>query len=243
MTKCVVTATWDDVPHLTEQQKADLRDSYPAHERDARTKGIPILGSGRVFDIPEEALYEGFIEIPSHWPRLVAVDFGIAHPFAAIWMAWDRDRDTIHIYDALRVSDQSVNQHVPAIRSKGEWIPVAWPHDGLQRDKGSGVQLAAQYRAAGLNMLPDHATFENGSNGTEAGISEMKNRMETNRFKVGKHLHEWFEEYRLYHREKGLIIKLRDDLLSASRIGVMSLRHATIKPTSKPLKYQKMGNI
>jgi hypothetical protein len=35
---------------------------------------------------------------------------------------------------------------------------------------------------------------------------------------------EWFEEYRMYHRKDGMIVKERDDLMSASRIAVMMKR-------------------
>ena len=43
----------------------------------------------------------------------------------------------------------------------GTYVSVAtaaWPHDGFQHDKGSGDQLAEQYRAQGLTMLAEHAT-------------------------------------------------------------------------------------
>src|SRR5262249_23303757 len=43
------TATWDDAPHLDAAQKARMLESYPPHERDARTKGLPKLGEGSVF--------------------------------------------------------------------------------------------------------------------------------------------------------------------------------------------------
>jgi hypothetical protein len=107
-----------------------------------------------------------------------------------------------------------------------QWLPWAWPHDGLQHDKGSGEQLAAQYRAQGLKMLPMRATFEDGSSGVEAGIAEMLDRMQTGRFKVFAHLNDWFEEFRLYHRKDGLIVKAGDDLLSAARYARMMRRHA-----------------
>jgi len=40
----------------------------------------------------------------------------------------------------------------------------------------------------------------------------------------------WFSEFRLYHRKDGLIVKERDDRISASRYGLMMLRHAITKP-------------
>jgi hypothetical protein len=63
--------------------------------------------------------------------------------------------------------------HAAAIKPWGAWIPCAWPHDGLQHDKGSGQDLAAQYRAQGLNMLQERATFEDGGSGVEAGVIGM----------------------------------------------------------------------
>jgi hypothetical protein len=41
--------TLDDVDHYTAEQKAAIASSYQAHEREARTKGVPTLGSGRIF--------------------------------------------------------------------------------------------------------------------------------------------------------------------------------------------------
>ncbi|WP_411393478.1 hypothetical protein [Xylella fastidiosa] len=87
--------------------------------------------------------------------------------------------------------------------------------------QGSGEQLAEQYRQQGLSMLGQRATFTDGTNGLEAGVTEMLDRMHTGRLKVFSHLTEWFEEFRLYHREDGRIVKHHDDLLSATRYAMM----------------------
>lgn len=225
----VTTMTIDDAEHYTEEQKKAIIASYPAHELEARTKGVPMLGSGRVFPVSEEKITEDRIEIPAHWPRIVGLDIGWDHPAAAVWLAWDRDTDTIHIYDCWRERETTPAMQAPIIRAKGAWIPVSWPHDGLQHDKGSGEQLAEQYRQAGLNMLPERATFEDGTNGVEAGVLDMLQRMQTGRLKVARHLNEWFEEFRLYHRKDGKLVKERDDLMSATRYGIMMLRFAEVE--------------
>jgi len=54
----------------------------------------------------------------------------------------------------------------------------------------------------------------------------MLERMQTGRWKVFRHLEDWFQEFRLYHRKEGRVVKLADDLLSASRYAMMMLRHA-----------------
>jgi hypothetical protein len=56
----------------------------------------------------------------------------------------------------------------------------------------------------------------------------MNDRMTTGRFKVFAHLTQWWEEYRTYHRKAGLIVKLNDDILSATRVGVMMKRYAKV---------------
>jgi hypothetical protein len=152
------------------------------------------------------------------WPRICGLDFGWQHPTAAVWIAWDRDSDTAYVYDCYRVAEKTPAEHYIAIRSRGAHIPIAWPHDGLQHDKGSGLQLAQQYRDQGLNMLEDKATAApmdgedegTGGNSVEAAVMDMLDRMQTGRLKVFSNLNDWFEEFRMYHRKDGKIVKLKD---------------------------------
>jgi hypothetical protein len=151
------------------------------------------------------------------------MDFGWDHPTGGVKLAWDRDADTIYVTTATGSARQRRHSR-RALKPWGDWLPWAWPHDGLQHDKGSGEALAQQYRDQGLNMLPERATFEDGGNGVEAGIAEMLDRMLTGRWKVFDHLEDWFAEFRLYHRKDGLIVKLNDDRISASRYAMMMRR-------------------
>jgi hypothetical protein len=110
--------------------------------------------------------------------------------------------------------------------------------------EGAGKPLADQYKAQGLNMLHEHAQHTDGST-VEAGLMEMLTRMEGGRFKVFKHLNDWFEEFRLYHRKDGRVFKERDDLMSATRYAVTMLRHARSVQASKAfdrdLHYPEQG--
>jgi phage terminase large subunit-like protein len=232
----VTTMTIYDALHYSDTQRQNIINSYPSHERDARAKGIPTLGSGAVFPISEDTIKEPTIQIPAFWPRIVGIDFGWDHPTAVAWIAWDRDNDVVHVYDAYRAKETTPIIHAATINAKGNWIPVAWPHDALQHDKGSGETLANQYRKLGVNMLKDKATHTpnkgeeegTGGNGVEAGLMEMLERMQTGRLKVAAHLQEWFDEFRMYHRDNGKLVKLDDDLLSATRYAIMMLRHAKV---------------
>lgn len=235
----VTKMTIEDAEHYTPEQRKAIIASYPAHEREARAKGIPTLGSGRIFPVEEELIREQVVRIPAFWPRICGMDFGWDHPTAAVWMAWDRDTDTVHIYDTHRLKEALPAIHAMTMKAKGAWIPVAWPHDGLQHDKGSGIALASQYRNHGVLMHKEKASHApdvkqgqkegEGGNGVEAGLMDMLERMMTGRLKVAAHLNDWWEEFRLYHRKDGKVVKEGDDIMSATRYGLMMLRHAKVQ--------------
>ena len=225
----VTTMTIDDAEHYTPEQRAAIIASYPAHEREARTKGIPTLGSGRIFTVTEESIQVQSFAIPDHWAQLGGLDFGWDHPSAAVRMAYDRDTDTVYVTECHRQKEQTPQLFALSIKEWPKWLPYSWPHDGLQHDKGSGVQLAAQYKKAGLAMMPERATFPDGTNGVEAGIQDILARMQLGRFKVFAHLEDWFQEFRMYHRKDGKVVKETDDLMAATRYAYMMRRYGLSK--------------
>jgi hypothetical protein len=109
--------------------------------------------------------------------------------------------------------------------------------------EGSGIALAEQYKAQGLNMLPMHAQFEDGSVSVEAGLMMMLDRMRTGKLKVFKEHLDWWQEFRLYHRKDGKVVKEGDDLLCATRYALMMLRYAKTKAFSdkwrRPIEYPR----
>jgi phage terminase large subunit-like protein len=228
----VTTMTIEDAGHIPKEEIESIIAGYPEHEREARARGIPLLGSGAIFNIPESQIIAEPFDIPAHWALIWGVDFGTEHPFAAVLAAWDRDTDTIYVIHTVKMKDATPLQHVEAmkhvLKGFGIKVPVAWPHDGAQRKdfEGALVPLRNIYKKHGLNMHGSHATFEDGSNATEIGVLMMYERMKSNRFKVFKQCSDWFAEYRMYHRKDGMIVKQNDDLLSATRMAVMMRRIA-----------------
>lgn len=223
----LVQFTINEAEHYTAAEKKAIVDSYPEHEREARANGVPILGSGRIFPIPEEDIKEDHIDvIPAHWRLINGLDFGWDHPQAAAQIAYDADSDIVHLVRGKKARKTIPIEMAVIVKKWGIDVPTAWPHDGYQHDKGSGKALADQYKDAGIAMLQDHATHEAGGNGVEAAIMDMLERMRTGRFKVDRTILEFFEEFRLYHRKAGKIVKLHDDLISACRYALMMLRYA-----------------
>ena len=238
-----INMTIYDAKHISEEKRNSIIASYPEHEREARTLGKPSMGSGRIFPVADAQIMCDPFAIPDHWPQLGALDFGWDHPTAAVKIAWDRDNDCVYITNTHRVRTQTPVFHAAALKAWGQddkglqWLPWMWPHDGMQHDKGSGVQLSELYRQQGMNMHWTNATFDDGSNGVEAGLMDMLDRMNTGRFKVFKHLNDFFDEFGLYHRKDGKVVKEYDDILSAARYGIMCLRYAVCKPKPKPPQY------
>jgi phage terminase large subunit-like protein len=225
--RAMLVMTIEEAEHISPENRIKILAGYPAHQRQARAYGIPLLGSGAIFTVdPASIMEESIDHVPSYWGKLWGIDFGINHPFAAVLGLYDRDNDCIHIHHAFRLSDALPIIHASLMKPIGADVPVAWPQDGTQRDKGSGEVLAQLYKKQGLRMLPQHAMFESGGSSTEAAVADMDERMKTGRLKVAKHLQEWFEEYREYHRKDGLIVHERDDIMSATQRIIMAKRFA-----------------
>jgi hypothetical protein len=220
----------DQAEHYTPAQRAEIVAGYMPHEREARAKGIPTLGTGRVFPVTEESITCAPFAVPVHFAQVNGLDFGWDHPFGAVNCAWDRDGDVFYVCREYREREATPLIHAAAIKPWGEWIPCAWPHDGLQHDKGSGEALARQYSVHGLNLMPERATFADGGSGVEAGVLEMLERMQTGRWKVFATCGAWLSEFALYHRDGGRIVKVNDDLISASRYALMMRRFASTRP-------------
>jgi hypothetical protein len=157
-----------------------------------------------------------------------------AHPFAAVLLCHDVMADIVYVMHAVRLFRALPALHVQNIKGHLCWdAPVAWPHDGNRgADLNTGETFRAMYKRLGLNMRPEHASFQDGGYALEAGISEMEQRFASGRLKIASHLTEVFDEYIGYHRINGLIHKIDDDLLSAIRVGLMDLRFA--KPLGPP---------
>ena len=232
--KYIQTATWDDAPHLSEDQKRKILGQYPAYQRDMRSKGIPLMGSGLIFEHGEDQIKCKRFEIPDHWYLINGMDFGWDHPQAHVQLAIDPDTAGIYVTQAWKKSKKQPFEAWQVVKAWARGVPTAWPHDGLQHEKGSAKQQKEYYEDAGWEMLDDHAQWADGGNGVEAGLMEINNLMANDRFHVFDDLVEVFEEIREYHRKEmpsGLskIVKTKDDLIDAIRTAYMMARFADQK--------------
>jgi phage terminase large subunit-like protein len=231
----------NDVPpdgHVKPQTRAALIAGYPEHEREARSQGEPMLGSGRIYQTPEAEIIEDadFLKFPRYWKWGYGMDPGIDHPWAIVLMCSDVDQDVMHLIAEQRATGLNAGQQFAMIRQlemrlfgRHMNFPIAWPADAGTRDKGSGESVKNMLKQYGLRMMDEPATHAHASHGAaanslEGGIAEIDLREKCGKWKVGRSMPCYLEERRLYHRKDGEIVKLRDDTLSAARYGMMMRR-------------------
>lgn len=219
--KFVVQADWNDVPHLSEAAKAELLASIPPYQREARSKGVPQLGSGAIYQIAESDFVVTDFEIPAHFPRAYGMDVGWNRT-AAVWGARDNETGVIYLYSEHYVGQAEPILHTQAIKGRGSWIPGVVDPAARGRSQVDGTQLIQIYRECGLDLAP-------AINAVEAGIYATWQLMSSGKLKVFKSLGNWLSEFRLYQRDQeGRIVKQNDHLMDATRYLIMSGRDRMI---------------
>jgi Terminase RNaseH-like domain len=215
MSKAVIQASWDDVPHLTEQAKNELLASIPPYQRDARTKGIPQLGAGAIYPVSESDVLIPDFELPPYFPRAYAMDVGWNRT-AALWGARDNETGIVYLYSEYYKGQAEPVIHTQGIKARGEWIPGVIDPASRGRSQFDGEKLIETYRQLGLVLTPS-------KNAVEAGIYEVWQMLSNGRLKVFKSLQNWLMEFRIYQRdEKGYVVKQNDHLMDCMRYLVLS---------------------
>ena len=217
---------WSEVPHLSEEEKKKILSSTQPYLREARSKGIPSLGSGAIYPIPESDIQIDPLPIPDYWPKVYAMDVGWRRT-AALWGAIDRENQIVYIYNEYYRSQAEPIIHATSIKARGEWIPgVIDPASSASNIK-DGKSLMMEYEELGLELYP-------ADNTVEAGIHKVWEWLSEGRIKIFSTCKNFFLEYRLYRRdEKGRIVKENDHLMDDLRYLMMTgLDYAITKPKS-----------
>ena len=206
----VTMVDWDDAPHLSADEKAQLRATIPPHLLDARTKGIPQLGSGAIYPVPEEDIAVDDFPVPDHWPKGYALDVGWKVT-AAVFGAHDRDQDVLYLWSIHKQGEAEPAIHAHAVKQRGAWLPGVIDPAANGRSQVDGQRLKDLYTECGLRLAI-------AANQVEGGIHSIWQRLSTGRLKVFRSCQAWFEEYRLYRRdEAGKVVKSNDHLMDATR--------------------------
>ena len=228
-----VMAGWDDVPHLSAEQKARMLANSEVNLKDARSKGIPSLGSGAIYPVPEDEIVVDDFEIPAHWPKAYGMDVGW-NCTAAIFGAIDRESDIVYLYSEHYQGQQEPSTHVAGIQGRGAWIKGVIDPAARGRSQKDGSNLLDLYTQLGLTLVP-------AQNSVESGLFEVHQRLATGRLKVFRSMTSWLAEYRIYRRdERGHIVKKKDHAMDCTRYLVVSgLDVATVNMDSDAASFRR----
>jgi phage terminase large subunit-like protein len=208
----IVVCGWDDVPHLDDETKRELKAEYAPHELQARTQGIPNIGVGQIYPVPESEFVIDPIRLPDYWPRVCALDPGWNRT-AAIWAAHDVETDTVYLYSEHYRGYAEVEVHAAAIKARGIRIPVV-SDDATDVE---GASVVGKYAKQGLLIRKTQKSDK------DARIQEVYSRLSTGRMKVFSTLHNWLFEFRMYRRdEQGRIASEHDHAMNCTEYIVQS---------------------
>ena len=222
--RAMVMAGWNDVPHLSDDEKKRMLAECEPYLVDARSRGVPSLGAGAIYPIPESDISVPDFVISDHWIRVFAMDVGWNNT-ACLWAAQDPNTDVWYIYANYKRGQAEPSIHAQAIKEHGNWIPGVIDPAARGRSQKDGTSLIETYIDLGLNLMPSE-------NAVEAGINLVYNLLSTGMLKVFTSCVQFWQEFRLYRRdEKGKIIKVDDHLMDCMKYLILSGRNiAILKP-------------
>ncbi len=211
--KFVVKAGWRDVPHLSKKWMDQQKKEYSPNEIDARTKGDPAMGEGRILPIDESFVFVKPFEIPEYWPRAYGMDPGW-HRTAVVWMAEDPSTKVRYVYAEYRHGKVVPVVHAQAIKARsGEEMNGAFDPSGGGR-QSDGVMLIDFYRSLGLRV-------HESENAIIPSIARLLNQFESGSLKIFNTCETLREEMRMWKYDMNNpnkpAQKQKDDLIDALR--------------------------
>jgi len=221
-----VGISWDDIPWLDETTKLELLESTPPQLREVVSRGIPALGDGAVYPLPLKDILlrpnETF-QIPAYYKKVYGMDVGWNRT-AAVFGAIDPDSGILYIYDVHYVEHQPPEVHAARIKQiAGNWM-VGAIDPASKLSSVDGDTALRKYRQLGLRLIE-------ADNAVETGIATVTSMMVQGRLKFFPHTTGKLQnEYILYRREEGKIVKKDDHAMDALRYLVMSMKHAQSTP-------------
>jgi phage terminase large subunit len=147
-----------DNPHLDETYWQDLN-SLPDQLRRAWVEGNWDVFAGMAFPgwSPGRHVIAPF-EIPAHWPRWRAVDWGYSSPFCCLWLTKDLQRQRIYVYReayATELTDREQARLIRELTPPGETISITYADPSMWQGRqhvGLRTSSADEYAAEGVYL-------------------------------------------------------------------------------------------
>lgn len=168
-----------------------FQQEYPATAEEAFEGG---RHSGRVFPQEQRSYTVEPFAIPDHWEQGYGLDFGWnPDPTAAVRLAYDKLSDTVYAIAEYGATELTPQSHAANMDKMGmKQLPgVCDPFGGKHRGP-DGQQVLQSYINAGLNL------YEADRLGVLASVLEVRQRLETGRYKVFTTCSRLLREMRMY---------------------------------------------
>lgn len=220
-----LTATWEDNPYLSEDMKETLKGQYLPHEIEARTKGIPSIGEGKVYPVLEDNVKFTPTGFPPHFIHTFGMDFGW-YDTSVVIAAYDKDTDILYIYDCYKEgadhkTPRSPAEHYASFPAIARNVKGVCDPSGGGTGQATGEQARKQYEELGMTLV-------SADNARDSGILEVLQRLQSGRLKIADtpNMDKWWHEFRNYARTRSSTGKVNysknDHLMDATRYLVYS---------------------
>lgn len=220
--KVYIHAGWADAPHLTEEERQRLFEEIPLPERQARTTGIPSVGSGMVYPLMQQTYICNPFEIPDNFLICAGMDFGWTHPTAVVFCAIDPKNEKKYIFAEYRQNERTPQEHqflMQKIRSISNLIlrtPYACDPSGGNASQINGQKLIELYQQIGMTMYAaDNAVWP--------GCQKVLQMLQNGELQIFSDCTMLLSEMRsLSYDDKGNVKKGNDHLCDALRYCIVS---------------------
>lgn len=219
-----VNITWDDAPHLSEEERARELASMLPHEVEARTKGTPTIREGLVYPFGESQFLVEPFPVPDTWLHVAGLDIaGYGGYTAAVLMAIDPKTRTTYVIREYCEKGRTRDQHLKELQDFGDGMYFACDPSG-NKTEVDGSKTIPWYKQRGINI-------HNAENDIDEGIREVSDAIANGRLKIFSNLLGLREEMRFYQYVQDSLgrpkpRKKDDHRLDSWRYGVMALKHA-----------------
>lgn len=225
--KWFTNATIYDVPHLSDEERKSIEGRYKGHDRQARINGLPTMGTGPVYPFDEKEIFIAPFQIPSHFKRVMALDFGKGpnDPTAMLYGAIDPNSGIVYIYHEYAEFMKPISIHASCIQAMDRVTGFPVPKCC---DPSGGGQNANENKTTRALYARDHQIyFISSQNALEAGIMVVFELFTENRLKIFKTCLKTKQEFTGYHRNEKGQLKGSDHLMDCLRYIVLTGRNVS----------------
>jgi phage terminase large subunit-like protein len=248
-----IRVAWDDVPEydgwgdafLLQSTRDQLLRDYLPYERDARVKGVPVMGKGAVFPLKTWPTYRtgdvDFRTIPNIL-RIIALDLGLVNDRTVIsLMYWlPREQEAwLHTQIVVKGTDEAnpLNYVNHLMRAEVFGTPIVLPPDAGTpgRYTMTSESLRQFLEKYDLNVYPDPIrnppdTEGKTTNHKSFGINVMRQMMEIGTFHINENCTDFLREAQNYFVDEKGRFSDPDDAIDSARYALLGCLNGWAEP-------------